>query len=83
MKPRPFAVHQVERRRHRLRACRAARARATRRSSPATTVVTPWLTFGAMVGRREHQPVVVRVRVDEAGAAILPGGVDLDLAFLR
>ena len=81
MKPRPFAVHQVKRRRHRLR--HAARCRRERHAAvPRHHRGDALAHLRRHVGRREHQPVVVRVRVDEAGRGDPAAGIDLDLAFL-
>jgi len=77
MKPRPSL--SISRARVTAAACRARRASDTPQF-PAHCV-TP-CSPSAPCRAREHQPVVVRVRVDEAGRGDLAGGVDLDLAFL-
>ena len=75
--PAALVVEQIERRRHRRASCRCGAGASEMPQLPATTVVTPWLTLGAMSRRREHQAVVVGVRVDEAGRDDRARGIDL------
>ena len=48
---------------------------------PATTVVTPWLTFGAMSGDESIRRSSCVCASMKPGATILPVRVDLRLAF--